>query len=174
VKTAPSTTEQSEPRGLRTSRQEAIVQEAIGLTDVEALRARMDDHPTSPSAIKGGTMNRFGRIMMGGVGMCVVAVVASPLSSSAWHQKGLSIFSTSVPIVMVLNEDQLKGNWKQFKGELKKKWGNFTDDDILYIEGSRDKLEGKIQERYGDRKDEVRKWIDEWFEQNKASHNMTP
>jgi len=172
VKRAPSGTERA--RGLRTSRHEAIVIEAIGPTEVETLRARLDDHPTAPSAIKGGTMNRFSRFMMGGVGLCVVAVVASPLSSAAWHQKELSISSTGVPIVMVLNEDQLKGKWKQFKGELKKKWGNFTDDDILYIEGSRDKLEGKIQERYGDRKDEVRKWIDEWFDQNKASHNITP
>lgn len=119
-------------------------------------------------------MNSMTRIMMVALGMCVVAVAASPMSSSAWHQNKFSMSSTDVPIVMVLNEDQLKGKWKQFKGELKKKWGNFTDDDILYIEGSRDKLEGKIQERYGDRKDEVRKWIDEWFEQNKASHNIAP
>lgn len=46
--------------------------------------------------------------------------------------------------------------------------GNFTDDDLLYIEGRRDKLEGKIQERYGDRKEEVNKWVDEWFEQHKT------
>jgi len=119
-------------------------------------------------------MNTLTRNMMVGVGICVAAVVTSPMSSAAWHQNGPSISSTGVPIIMVLNEDQLKGKWKQFKGELKKKWGNFTDDDILYIEGSRDKLEGKIQERYGDRKDAVRKWIDDWFEQNKASHNITP
>ena len=113
-------------------------------------------------------MNNLIQSMMVDVGICVVAVVASPLSSVALNQKASSISSTGSPIFVALNEDQLKGKWKQFKGELKKKWGNFTDDDILYIEGSRDKLEGKIQERYGDRKDEVRKWIDEWFEQNKA------
>ena len=119
-------------------------------------------------------MNNIIRFMIVGVGMCLVAVTLSPSSSTAWHQKGLSLSSTDVPIVLALNEDQLKGKWKQFKGELKRKWGNFTDDDILYIEGSRDKLEGKIQERYGARKDEVRKWIDEWFEQNGTSNNMTP
>jgi len=119
-------------------------------------------------------MNNITRILMVGVGICVVAVAAPPMWSSAWHQNEVSIFSTGVPIVMILNEDQLKGRWKQFKGELKKKWGNFTDDDILYIEGNRDKLEGKIQERYGNRKEEVRKWIDEWFEQNNVSHKMTP
>jgi uncharacterized protein YjbJ (UPF0337 family) len=119
-------------------------------------------------------MNNLIQRKIVGVGMCVVTVVASPMPLAAWHQKGPSVSSTDVPIVMVLNEDQLKGKWKQSRGELKKKWGNFRDDDILYIVGSRDKLEGKIQERYGDRKGEVRKWIDEWFEQDKASHNITP
>ncbi|HMS82776.1 MAG TPA: CsbD family protein [Nitrospira sp.] len=68
----------------------------------------------------------------------------------------------------VVNSDQLKGNWKQFKGELKKKWADITDDDLLYIEGHNDKLNGKIQERYGDRRKEVKQWIDEWFERHDA------
>src|SRR5262245_53907854 len=134
---------------------------------------QVENHPILPSAIKGGTMNNITRIMMVGAGIGVVAVATPPMTS-AWHQNEFSISSTGVPIVMVLNQDQLKGKWKQFKGDLKKKWGNFTDDDLLYIEGNRDKLEGKIQERYGDRKDEVRKWIDEWFEQNKVSDKVTP
>ncbi|BCA56972.1 CsbD family protein [Nitrospira sp. KM1] len=58
----------------------------------------------------------------------------------------------------------MTGKWKQFKGELKKKWGAFTDDDLLEIEGSSDKLEGKIQERYGDRREEVKDWVDQWFD----------
>lgn len=101
----------------------------------------------------------------------MAAFAVSPMSSSA-HQKEFSISSTDAPFVMVLNEDQFNGKWKQFKGQLKKKWGNFTDDDLLYIEGRRDKLEGKIQERYGDRKDEVKKWVDEWFEQNKTANDI--
>lgn len=71
-------------------------------------------------------------------------------------------------VVPVLNDDQLKGNWKQFKGEFKKQWADFTDDDLLYIEGQKDKLEGKIQERYGDNQEEVKKWVDEWFERHDA------
>ena len=83
--------------------------------------------------------------------------------------------STESPTVLVYNEDQLKGQWKQFKGEMKKKWAEFTDDDLLYVEGNRDKLEGKIQERYGDRREEVERWVDEWFERHpskphKSSH----
>jgi uncharacterized protein YjbJ (UPF0337 family) len=68
--------------------------------------------------------------------------------------------------VPVINDDQLKGSWKQFKGEFKKKWADITDDDLLYIEGRTDKLEGKIQERYGDKREEVKKWVDEWFERH--------
>ena len=117
-------------------------------------------------------MKNITRTMMLGVGLSIAAAAASPISSSAWHQKDFSISSTSGPFVLVLNEDQFNGKWKQFKGELKKKWGNFTDDDLLYIEGRRDKLEGKIQERYGDQKDDVKKWVDEWFEQNKTSNTM--
>lgn len=73
---------------------------------------------------------------------------------------------TDAHVVPVVNDDQLKGNWKQFKGELKKKWADLTDDDLLYIEGRKDKLEGKIQERYGDKQEEVKKWVDEWFERH--------
>ena len=65
---------------------------------------------------------------------------------------------------VAVNQDQLQGKWKQFKGELKQKWGEFTDDDLLVIEGSVDKLEGKIQERYGERREDVKRWVDEWFD----------
>lgn len=85
-------------------------------------------------------------------------IVTNHTPAWAWTQNGLS-FSTPVsPARLVINADQFQGKWKQFKGELKKKWGNFTDDDLLFIEGRRDKLDGKIQERYGDRKEEVKKW----------------
>jgi len=114
-------------------------------------------------------MRNITRTLIVGIGLSVASVSLFPVSSSAWEQNAFSISISGGPTVLVMNEDQFKGKGKQFKGELKKKWGNFTDDDLLYIEGSRDKLDGKIQERYGDRKDEVKKWVDDWFEQNKAS-----
>jgi uncharacterized protein YjbJ (UPF0337 family) len=77
-------------------------------------------------------------------------------------------------LVLVLNQDQFKGNWKQFKGELKQKWGKFTDDDLLFIEGSYDKYEGKLQERYGDRKEEIKQWTDEWFKQHPYEPSPKP
>ena len=56
-----------------------------------------------------------------------------------------------------INADQLKGRWMQFKGELKEKWGKFTDNDLTEIEGNYEKFVGKVQERYGDKKSELMK-----------------
>jgi uncharacterized protein YjbJ (UPF0337 family) len=61
-----------------------------------------------------------------------------------------------------MNADQLKGQWKQFKGDLKQTWGNFTDNDLEEIGGSYDKFVGKVQERYGDKKNELMKWTAAW------------
>ncbi len=48
-----------------------------------------------------------------------------------------------------MNAEQFKGQWKQLKGELRKKWGKFTDDDVEQIGGEKDKLIGKIMQKYG-------------------------
>jgi len=48
--------------------------------------------------------------------------------------------------------DQVKGNWHQFKGSVKAKWNDLTDDDIEQMRGEREKIVGKIQERYGEAK----------------------
>ncbi len=48
-----------------------------------------------------------------------------------------------------MNKDTFEGNWMQFKGAVKEKWGKLTDDDLDVISGKRDQLLGKIQERYG-------------------------
>jgi uncharacterized protein YjbJ (UPF0337 family) len=53
--------------------------------------------------------------------------------------------------------------WKEteVKGQVKEKWGKLTDDDLAAINGRRDQLEGKIQERYGLAKDQAKKEIDD-------------
>jgi len=60
-----------------------------------------------------------------------------------------------------MNTDQTKGKWKQLKGEIKRRWAKMTDDDLLQVEGDMDELAGRIQERTGDRKEDIRKWLDE-------------
>ena len=53
--------------------------------------------------------------------------------------------------------NRIEGNWKEAKGKIKQKWGQLTDDDLAKIDGRRDELEGKIQQRYDLAKDLVRK-----------------
>lgn len=48
--------------------------------------------------------------------------------------------------------DQVKGNWHQFKGSVKAKWNDLTDDEIEQMQGERERIVGKIQERYGESK----------------------
>ncbi len=62
-----------------------------------------------------------------------------------------------------MNADQFKGKWVQFKGEVKKQWGKLTDDDLMQIEGDYDKFVGRVQERYGDKKEDVVRWADDWY-----------
>jgi uncharacterized protein YjbJ (UPF0337 family) len=64
---------------------------------------------------------------------------------------------------MAMDWNRIEGNWKQFKGSAKEKWGKLTDDDLNVIEGRREQLEGKLQQRYGFAKDQVRKDVDDWF-----------
>jgi uncharacterized protein YjbJ (UPF0337 family) len=73
-----------------------------------------------------------------------------------------------------MNKDQFKGRWKEFKGELKKQWGKFTDDDLLKTEGDYDKFMGIVQKRYGDQKEEVRKWADQWFDRHEQEQRAAP
>jgi len=62
-----------------------------------------------------------------------------------------------------MNAEQFKGKWTQFKGEAKKQWGKLTDDDLMQVEGDYDKFIGRVQERYGDKKEEVVRWADDWY-----------
>jgi uncharacterized protein YjbJ (UPF0337 family) len=61
-----------------------------------------------------------------------------------------------------MNEDRLKGNWKQMKGKAKAQWGKLTDDDLNVIEGRREEFVGKLQERYGISKEEANRQCDEF------------
>jgi uncharacterized protein YjbJ (UPF0337 family) len=64
--------------------------------------------------------------------------------------------------------EQVAGKWKQFGGAVKKQWGKLTDDELMQINGSRDILAGKLQEKYGIAKEAANKQIDEWAKALKA------
>lgn len=54
-----------------------------------------------------------------------------------------------------MNSDIVEGKWKQMTGDVKKFFGKLTDDDMTQIEGDRDKMVGKLQERYGYTRDQA-------------------
>lgn len=54
-----------------------------------------------------------------------------------------------------MNQDIIKGKWKQLTGQAKVQWNKLTDDDLGVADGHREYLVGKLQERYGWAKDEA-------------------
>jgi uncharacterized protein YjbJ (UPF0337 family) len=57
--------------------------------------------------------------------------------------------------------DKMKGNWNLIKGNLKQKWADLTDDELLYEEGKEDELLGRIQKKTGETKENINKFIDD-------------
>lgn len=65
-----------------------------------------------------------------------------------------------------MNEDRIKGNWKQFTGKVKEQWGKLTDDDLDVIAGKRDQMLGKLQERQGLARDAAEDQLRNWERAN--------
>ena len=61
-----------------------------------------------------------------------------------------------------MNWEQVKGNWKQWQGSLQRQWGTLTNDDLDVIKGDRLRLSGILQERYGRKKEEIERDIDDF------------
>lgn len=78
--------------------------------------------------------------------------------------------SVSLEVARTLNHHRsmdnnvFSGKWKQFKGNVKDKWGKLTDDDVERVEGKWENLVGRIQERYGKSRDEADKEAREYFD----------
>ncbi len=68
---------------------------------------------------------------------------------------------------MAINWDIISGKWKQLGGDIKQRWGDLTDDELMEVAGNRDILAGKIQERYGIAKEDANKQIDDWADKLK-------
>jgi uncharacterized protein YjbJ (UPF0337 family) len=56
---------------------------------------------------------------------------------------------------------QMKGNWNEVKGKLKQKYGQLTDDDLMFAEGKEDELLGRLQKKLGRTKEELRSEIED-------------
>ncbi|MCW8979753.1 MULTISPECIES: CsbD family protein [Altibacter] len=61
-----------------------------------------------------------------------------------------------------MNSEQLKGNWNQIKGKAKQQYGIAVDDDSTYSEGKFDELVGRIQEKTGKAKEDIKKEVSSW------------
>ena len=62
-----------------------------------------------------------------------------------------------------MNNDILEGKWKQLKGSIQAKWGEITDDEFEQVKGNRERLIGLVQEKYGKKKDDVRREVDDYL-----------
>lgn len=58
-----------------------------------------------------------------------------------------------------MNDLTAKGNWNEVKGKLKQKYGDLTDDDLVYAEGKEDELLGRLQKKTGRTKDQLKEEI---------------
>ncbi len=61
-----------------------------------------------------------------------------------------------------MNDDIIKGKWEQVKGDVQRRWGRLTNDDLDKINGERRKLLGRIQESYGVAEEEAEKQVKDW------------
>jgi uncharacterized protein YjbJ (UPF0337 family) len=55
---------------------------------------------------------------------------------------------------------QFKGGWNQVKGKLKQKYGQLTDDDLTFAEGKEDELLGRLQQKLGKSKEDLRRELE--------------
>lgn len=69
---------------------------------------------------------------------------------------------------MAINVQNLQGRWNELKGEVKKRWAHLTDDDLQWGDGNIDKLVGRIQERTGESRDVIEKYLNFLTQQGAA------
>jgi uncharacterized protein YjbJ (UPF0337 family) len=73
----------------------------------------------------------------------------------------------------MMNNDILKGRWNQVKGEIRTKWAKLTDNDVMYIQGETEKLIGKLQERYGYKREQAEKELNDFLNAPAAQPRRT-
>lgn len=61
-----------------------------------------------------------------------------------------------------MNEDIVKGKWKELRGKVRERWGKVTGDDVDRLEGTADELIGLLQQRYGYERQQAQKEVREW------------
>lgn len=67
-----------------------------------------------------------------------------------------------------MNRDVIQGKWNELKGNVKIQWGKLTDDDLQKFDGTKDKLVGIVQQRYGYAREEAQKAVDQFWDRQTA------
>jgi len=62
----------------------------------------------------------------------------------------------------VMSWDRISGNWTQWKGRVRERWGRLTQDQLDVVAGRRDQLAGRIQEAYALTKEETERQLCNW------------
>jgi uncharacterized protein YjbJ (UPF0337 family) len=70
--------------------------------------------------------------------------------------------SSACDLSITMTKLQLKGSWNEVKGKLKQKYAQLTDDDLAFAEGKDDELLGRLQQRLGKSKEDLRKEIEDF------------
>ncbi|RYF82131.1 MAG: CsbD family protein [Chitinophagaceae bacterium] len=73
-----------------------------------------------------------------------------------------------------MDKMELKGNWNEWKGKLKKEYGDLTDDDLMYEEGQDDELMGRIQKKTGKTKEEAEIFLNGFRYRRSIIHKRNP
>lgn len=63
-----------------------------------------------------------------------------------------------------MNWDRIQGRWKELKGDFKQRFSKLTDDDLMNLDGKKDTLLGKLQQRYGYGKDVADRELNSWMD----------
>jgi len=96
--------------------------------------------------------------------LCAIPFALATVGSSYAHDGTPN--DDSAPETAPANKETMKGNWNELKGKAKEKWGKLTDDDLKVIEGKRDQLIGKVQQREGLAKAKAEQEVNQWEQEH--------
>jgi uncharacterized protein YjbJ (UPF0337 family) len=82
-----------------------------------------------------------------------------PTRASFWPKEATDSGSVSEHFIS-MTKLQLKGSWNEAKGKLKQKYAQLTDNDLAFAEGKDDELLGRLQQKLGRSKEELRREIE--------------
>jgi uncharacterized protein YjbJ (UPF0337 family) len=81
----------------------------------------------------------------------------------------IQIFSHNGEFDTMVNTQVLQGQWNQVRGQLKKKWGQLTEDDLKFANGNIDQLIGRIQHKTGEAREAIEGFLDELTSQGASA-----